>query len=118
MRPPSRFPERPAEYVLFLRYLGQSDAELEAKIETERKANLDKEKALSDRQRDLNNLIGKIRGLENDRQCLELLTSFGLNFAWRESASSPAQTTDVFLAMLLLQTPASPLHPAVVTSSV
>jgi hypothetical protein len=57
--------------------------------------------------------LGQQLGLENDRQCLELLTSFGLDFAWRESASSPAQTTDVFLAMLLLQTPASPLHPAI-----
>lgn len=42
--------------------------QLEAKLEAERKANLDKEKMLSERQRDLNNLVGKIRGIENERQ--------------------------------------------------
>ena len=42
--------------------------QLEAKLEEERKANLDKEKALSDRQRELNDLIGQIRSLENDKR--------------------------------------------------
>ncbi|MCB0639724.1 MAG: chromosome segregation protein SMC [Lewinella sp.] len=42
--------------------------DLESKIEAERKANLDKEKALSDRQRELNQLINRVRSLENDRQ--------------------------------------------------
>lgn len=42
--------------------------QLEAKLEAERKANLDKEKALSDRQKELNELIGQIRGLENDKR--------------------------------------------------
>ncbi len=41
---------------------------LEAALEQERKANLDKEKALSDRQRDLNALVGRIRGMENDKR--------------------------------------------------
>ncbi|PHN05643.1 chromosome segregation protein SMC [Flavilitoribacter nigricans] len=42
--------------------------QLEARLEEERKANLDKEKALSDRQRELNDLIGQIRSLENDKR--------------------------------------------------
>ncbi|MCO6479424.1 MAG: chromosome segregation protein SMC [Phaeodactylibacter sp.] len=41
---------------------------LEAELERERKTNLDKEKALSDRQRELNNLVGAIRGMENDKR--------------------------------------------------
>lgn len=40
---------------------------LESQLESEKKANLDKEKALSDRQRDLNTLVGKIRNKENER---------------------------------------------------
>jgi len=54
------------------RYRG-SEAEidrLEATLEQERKENLDKEKALSDSQRELNQLIGRIRGMENDKQML------------------------------------------------
>lgn len=43
-------------------------SKLEAGLEKERKANLDKEKALSDRQRDLNSLVGRIRGMENEKQ--------------------------------------------------
>ena len=42
--------------------------QLEAKLESEKKANLDQEKSLSDRQRDLNTLVGKLRGLENDKK--------------------------------------------------
>ncbi|MCB0548563.1 MAG: chromosome segregation protein SMC, partial [Phaeodactylibacter sp.] len=41
---------------------------LESELERERKTNLDKEKALSDRQRELNNLVGNIRGMENDKR--------------------------------------------------
>lgn len=40
---------------------------LEASLEEERKMNLDKEKILSERQRHLNELIGHIRGKENDK---------------------------------------------------
>lgn len=51
-------------------------SKLEAGIESERKAHVDKEKALSERQRDLNNLIGRLRGMENDRQMLEQRLQF------------------------------------------
>jgi len=50
--------------------------QLEAKLEAERKANLDKEKTLSERQRDLNNLVGKIRGMESDRKMQEQKLQF------------------------------------------
>ena len=50
--------------------------QLESKLESEKKENLDKEKALSDRQRDLNQLIGQIRGLENDKQILQQKENF------------------------------------------
>ncbi|MEM8523068.1 MAG: chromosome segregation protein SMC [Bacteroidota bacterium] len=42
--------------------------QIEAKLEAEKKANLDSEKALSDQQRDLNSFVGGIRGMENDKK--------------------------------------------------
>ncbi|MBK8493421.1 MAG: chromosome segregation protein SMC [Saprospirales bacterium] len=50
--------------------------QLESQLEAEKKANLDKEKNLSDRQRDLNQLVGHIRGMENDKKMLEQKTGF------------------------------------------
>lgn len=50
--------------------------QLESKLEADKKENLDKEKALSDRQRDLNTLIGQIRNLENEKQILQQKESF------------------------------------------
>jgi len=48
----------------------------EAKLESTKKANLDKEKALSDRQRELNSLVGRIRGMENDKKIFEQKITF------------------------------------------
>lgn len=48
----------------------------EAHLEKEKKANLDKEKALSDRQQDLNRLVGQIRGKENDKRMKEQKMQF------------------------------------------
>ena len=56
--------------------------------------------------------LGRQLGLADDRQCLDRLRGFGLDFAWQESAASQAQTRDVFLGMLLMQTPTQALHPA------
>jgi hypothetical protein len=56
--------------------------------------------------------LGRQLGLADDRQCLDLLRRFGLDFAWQESAASQAQNRDVFVGMLLMQTPTQPLHPA------
>jgi len=44
--------------------------QLESRLEAEKKGNLDKEKMLSERQRELNNLVGEIRGMENDKRML------------------------------------------------
>lgn len=49
---------------------------LEAKLESERKAVLDEEKALSERQRNLNRVTGQIRGKENDKRMLEQKLQF------------------------------------------
>lgn len=48
----------------------------EAALEKERKANIDKEQALSERQRQLNALVGRIRGQENDKRMLEQKIQF------------------------------------------
>jgi len=53
------------------RQLDVEIGQLESKLEAEKKANLDKEKALSERQRDLNTLVGNIRSMENDKKILE-----------------------------------------------
>ncbi|MEM1318837.1 MAG: chromosome segregation protein SMC [Bacteroidota bacterium] len=49
------------------RQLEIESRQLEAKLENERKTNLDKEKLLSERQRDLNELVGLIRNKESDK---------------------------------------------------
>ncbi len=49
---------------------------LEADLESERKANLDKEQALSTNQRNLNELVGRLRGMENDKQMAEQRLNF------------------------------------------
>jgi chromosome segregation protein len=48
----------------------------EAALEKEKAAHIDKEKDLSDRQRELNSLVGKIRGRENDKRMAEQKTQF------------------------------------------
>jgi chromosome segregation protein len=49
---------------------------LEAKLEQDKKLNLDKEKELSNRQREVNELVGRIRNLENDKKILEQKNNF------------------------------------------
>ena len=51
-------------------------AQLEAQIEQTKKANLDKEQALSHSQRELNTLVGNIRERENQKRMLEQRTDF------------------------------------------
>ncbi|MEM0993196.1 MAG: chromosome segregation protein SMC [Bacteroidota bacterium] len=50
--------------------------QVEAKLEAEKKANLDGEKALSERQRDLNSFVGRIRGMENDKKIAQQKINF------------------------------------------
>ncbi len=54
-----------------LREIHNKNRQIEAQIEKVRKANLDKERHLSDRQRDLNQLVGNIRKLENEKNILK-----------------------------------------------
>ncbi|MCH2082545.1 MAG: chromosome segregation protein SMC [Saprospiraceae bacterium] len=69
------------------------ERKFEAQLESEKKANLDKEKALSERQRDLNNLVGKIRGQENDKRMLEQKQQFILqNIEKLKSQNQQAQS--------------------------
>lgn len=49
---------------------------LDAQLEAQRKSNLDKEKALSESQRELNSLVGRIRGKENDKRMLQQKEQF------------------------------------------
>ena len=50
--------------------------QFEASLEATKKTNLDKEKALSERQRDLNSLVGSIRAKENDKRMLQQKQQF------------------------------------------
>lgn len=50
--------------------------QLEAKLEQTKKSNLDKEKFLSDKQKETNELLSKIRVLENDRNVLKERINF------------------------------------------
>ena len=49
---------------------------LEAELEKEKAQHIDKEKALGDRQRKLNALVGELRGLENDKRLLAQRKTF------------------------------------------
>ena len=50
------------------RQLDTEGIKLEAQIERDKKANLDKEQELSERQRELNSVVGRLRGMENDKR--------------------------------------------------
>jgi chromosome segregation protein len=52
---------------------------LEAQLEREKKANIDKEKVLSERQKDLNELVGQIRSLEGDVRMHDQRLQFAQN---------------------------------------
>ncbi len=58
------------------RALEVSTRQLEANLEAAKKANLDNERLLSDRQRELNRLTGNIKGLENDKKIIEQRITF------------------------------------------
>ena len=45
-------------------------------LEAEKKSNLDKEVALSERQRELNRFVGQLRGMENDKKIIDQKISF------------------------------------------
>ncbi len=56
--------------------------------------------------------LGKVLGLDNDRDCLALMTHFGLDYAWQQ-ATSGTQQEDIAFSLLLLRQTADPAqHPA------
>ncbi|HFA50095.1 MAG TPA: chromosome segregation protein SMC [Bacteroidetes bacterium] len=59
----------------------------EAKLEAERKGNLDKEKELSEKQKEVNELVGRIRDKENEKRVLEER----LNFIEQNKSKANAQ---------------------------
>ena len=50
--------------------------QLEAQLERERKANIDKEQDLSAKQKDVNELVGRVRDMENEKRLLEERNNF------------------------------------------
>jgi len=58
------------------RQLEIEQRQMEAGLEQQRKTNLDQEQALSERQREMNQLVGRIRDAENERRVLEQRISF------------------------------------------
>ncbi len=50
--------------------------QLEATIEKEKKNNLENEQLLSERQRELNSIVGRIRGMENDKRMAQQRKTF------------------------------------------
>ncbi len=58
------------------RQLEIEQRQMEAGLEQQRKSNLDQEQALSERQREMNQLVGRIRDAENERRVLEQRITF------------------------------------------
>lgn len=58
------------------RQLEIEGSKLEAQLENDKKLNLDKEKELSSKQREVNELVGRIRNMENDKKILEQKNNF------------------------------------------
>ncbi|MBI1227325.1 MAG: chromosome segregation protein SMC [Bacteroidetes bacterium] len=58
------------------RQLEVEQRQMEAGLEQQRKSNLDQEQALSERQREMNQLVGRIRDAENERRVLEQRITF------------------------------------------
>ncbi len=58
------------------RQLEVEQRQMEAGLEQQRKSNLDQEQALSERQREMNQLVGRIRDSENERRVLEQRITF------------------------------------------
>lgn len=58
------------------RQLQAAIVQAEAALEKEKSAHVDKEKNLSEKQRELNSLVGRIRGKENDKRMSEQRTQF------------------------------------------
>ena len=58
------------------RQIDVQSIQLEAQIEKDKKDNLEKEQLLSERQRELNSIVGRIRGMENDKRLAQQRKAF------------------------------------------
>jgi chromosome segregation protein len=58
------------------RQIDVESIQLEATIEKEKKDNIDNEQLLGDRQRELNSIVGRIRGMENDKRMAQQRKAF------------------------------------------
>ena len=56
-------------------------------------------------------------GFSDESRCFDVFGSYGLDFAWQESAASEDQSRTVFLATLLTKTAGMQPHPAVDTQA-
>jgi hypothetical protein len=57
--------------------------------------------------------LSQALGFPDESRCVEVFRSFGLDFAWQESAATEDQARTVFLATLLTKTAGMHTHPAV-----
>lgn len=58
------------------RQIDVQSIQLEAQIEKDKKDNIEKEQLLSERQRELNSIVGRIRGMENDKRLAQQRKTF------------------------------------------
>ena len=58
------------------RQIDVESIQLEAQIEKDKKNNIDNEQLLGDRQRELNSIVGRIRGMENDKRMAQQRKAF------------------------------------------
>ncbi len=58
------------------RQIDVQSIQIEAQIEKDKKDNIEKEQLLSERQRELNSIVGRIRGMENDKRMAQQRKAF------------------------------------------
>ena len=58
------------------RQIDVQSIQIEAQVEKDKKDNIEKEQLLSERQRELNSIVGRIRGMENDKRMAQQRKAF------------------------------------------
>lgn len=80
------------------RQLDTESIKLEAQIERDKKGNLENEQLLSERQRDLNSVVGRLRGAENDKkmaQQRQLFSQQNITKQTDQIATAKSKTTQL-----------------------
>ncbi len=80
------------------RQLDTESIKLEAQIERDKKGNLENEQLLSERQRDLNSVVGRLRGAENDKKMAQQRQLFSQQNITKQSdqiATAKSKTTQL-----------------------